>query len=163
MQLPVSPYAAINIHGAKSNRTQELISVINDLPDNIRKRLTLENDESAYSAVDLLEVSQSTKVPVVFDSHHHVFNTGELSMEEAIVATMKSWPTDIKPLQHISNTDPSLVNGSFTERRKHSNLIHYIPEEQLHHIRSGSIDIEVEAKLKNFAIEKMLQDFSLVL
>lgn len=157
-----SPLYAINIHGAKADRTKELISVINDLPDNIRKRLTLENDEMSYSAVDLMEVSRDTKVPVVFDVHHHTFNDGGLSMSEAIEMTMKSWG-DVKPLQHLSNTDPNLKDGNFCDRRKHSDMVHYVPEEQLELLKNDKVDVEAEFKLKNLAINKMLVDFCLSL
>jgi len=161
MGLSETPYAAINIHGAKANRSKELISVINDLQPNLKNRLTLENDEMSYSVVDLLEISQATGVPVVVDSHHHSFNTGELSLEEALNAGMATWPKGIKPLQHLSNTDPALTNGSFCERRKHSDWIHYVPEEQLELIKKDAVDVDAEFKLKNVAIHKMMKDFKL--
>ena len=161
MGLPLTPHAAINIHGAKANRSAELISVINDLAPNIKNRLTLENDEMSYSAVDLLEISQSTGVPVVFDSHHHTFNTGDLSLEEAMFATMATWTKGIKPLQHLSNTDPQLVNGSLMDRRKHSDWVHYIPESQLELMRKDEVDVDAEFKMKNFAIDKMKKEFSI--
>jgi UV DNA damage endonuclease len=47
---PRSPWALMNIHGGKGDRSQRLISTIRDLPDAIRLRLTLENDEYAYGA-----------------------------------------------------------------------------------------------------------------
>jgi UV DNA damage endonuclease len=161
MGLPETPCAAINIHGAKANRSKELISVINDLQPNLKNRLTLENDEMSYSVVDLLEVSQATGVPVVVDSHHHSFNTGELSLEEAMNAGIATWPKGIKPLQHLSNTDPAFTNGSFCERRKHSDWVHYVPEEQLELIRKDVVDVDAEFKLKNVAIQKMMKDFKL--
>jgi UV DNA damage endonuclease len=161
MGLPETQYSAINIHGAKANRSKELISVINDLQPNLKNRLTLENDEMSYSVVDLLEISQATGVPVVVDSHHHSFNTGELSLEEALSAGMATWSKDIKPLQHLSNTHPTLVNGSFPDRRKHSDWVYYIPEEQLDLIKKDIVDVDAEFKLKNLAINRMIKDFSL--
>jgi len=161
MGLDESPYFAINIHGGKTDRSSRLIDQIKSLPNNVRNRLTLENCETAYSVVDLLPVHLETGVPIVFDSHHHVFNDGEITMEDAHMATMETWPKNIKPLQHISNTDPSLVNGSFTDRRKHSDMIHYVPEPQLRDLRNGVIDVEVEAKLKNLAVFDMRKKFEI--
>lgn len=152
---------AINIHGGKADRSSRLIEQIKSLPDNIRKRLTLENDEMSYDVVQLLEVYQETGTPVVFDSHHFTFNTGGLTMEEAHHATAETWPSGVRPLQHISNTDPSLVNGSFSDRRKHSDMIHYVPDVQLQALRDDTIDVEVEAKLKNVSVFKMAQDFQI--
>lgn len=161
MGLDHSPKYAINIHGGKADRSSRLIEQIKSLPDNIRKRLTLENDESSYDVVQLLEVYQETGTPVVFDSHHFTFNTGDLTLEEAHAATAETWPTGVRPLQHISNTEPSLANGSFTDRRKHSDMIHYVPDVQLQALRDDVIDVEVEAKMKNFSVFKMAQDFQI--
>lgn len=163
MGLDHSPKYAINIHGGKANRSSRLVEQIKSLPDNVRKRLTLENDEMSYDVVQLLEVYQETGVPIVFDSHHFTFNTGGLTMEEAHAATMETWSNGIRPLQHISNTDPSLVNGSFSDRRKHSDMIHYVPDAQLQALRDDVIDVEVEAKLKNVSVFKMAQDFQIPL
>lgn len=163
MGLDHSPMYAINIHGGKSDRSQKLVERIKYLPHNIRSRLTLENDETAYSLVDLLEVHQQTGVPLVWDSHHHVFNDGELTMEEAMSLAVETWPKGIRPLQHISNTEPHLAAGSFTDRRKHSDMIHYVPEPQLSALRDDVIDCDVEAKQKNVAVFKMSQDFELPL
>ena len=161
MGLDHSPFYAINIHGGKSDRSSRLIDQINSLPDNVRKRLTLENDETAYNVVDLLNVYKETNIPVVFDSHHHVFNDSELTMEDAFHAAAETWPKGIKPLQHLSNTEPSLVNGNFQDRRKHSDMIHYIPDCQLEGLRNDTIDVEIEAKMKNISITQMKKQFSI--
>lgn len=159
MGLNHSPFYAINIHGGKSNRSSRLIDQIKSLPDNVRKRLTLENDESSYNVVDLLSVHKETNVPIVFDSHHHTFNDGELSMDEAFAATSETWEKGIKPLQHLSNTEPDLKNGNFMERRKHSNMIHYVPEIQLSCMRNDTVDVEIEAKMKNIAVNHLKNNF----
>jgi UV DNA damage endonuclease len=158
MGLDHSPFYAINIHGGKADRSSRLIEQIKSLPDHVRKRLTLENDENSYSVIDLLEVFKETGVPIVFDSHHHVFNDGDLDMADAHAASCETWGT-IRPLQHISNTEPSLVNASVSQRRKHSDMIHYVPAPQLQSMRDDTIDVDVEAKSKNIAVLKMAADF----
>jgi UV DNA damage endonuclease len=161
MGLDHSTKWAINIHGGKADRSSRLIDQIKSLPDNVRKRLTLENDENSYSVIDLLEVYQETGTPLVFDSHHTTFNDGNLSMDEAYQAACETWPAGVRPLQHISNTEPALINGSTTERRKHSNMIHYVPQCQLDALRNDTIDVEVEAKMKNVAVEAMAKEFEI--
>jgi UV DNA damage endonuclease len=161
MGLDHSPKWAINIHGGKGDRSSRLIEQIKSLPDNVRKRLTLENDENSYSVIDLLSVHQETGVPIVFDSHHHVFNDDDLTMSEAFDAACQTWTGGVRPLQHISNTEPSLVNGSLLDRRKHSDMIHYVPDPQLKALRDDTVDVEVEAKQKNLAVTKMATDFGI--
>lgn len=158
MHLPATPYAAINIHGGKSDRLAQLIQVVRNLPDNVRSRLTFENDESAYSLVDLLQVHAATSVPVVWDSHHHTFNDANLSLDDAFGLAVYTWKnTGVKPLQHLSNTTPGLENGSFTDRRKHSDYIHYIPDCQRDGVVRDVVDIDVEAKMKNLAVGKLVK------
>lgn len=159
MGFPRSPQYAINIHGGKSARSRSLISVIKSLPDSVRLRMTLENDELSYSVVDLLNVHIETGVPIVFDSHHHVFNDGCLTMQEAFDACCQTFPTGVKPLQHISNTEKGNENLSFSQRRKHSDFIHYVPDCQLSALRDDIVDVEVEAKMKNLAVYDMSKTF----
>jgi UV DNA damage endonuclease len=83
MGLDESPYYSINIHGGVRDK-KILCSSINELPDNIRKRLTLENDELSYNVKDLFEIYKSTNIPICFDSHHHPFNDASLSGEDAM-------------------------------------------------------------------------------
>jgi len=161
MGLEQSPKYAINIHGGKSDRSSRLIEQIKSLPNSVKKRLTLENDESAYSVIDLLTIHKETEVPIVWDSHHHTFNDGYITPEEAFEVTTETWPKDIKPLQHLSNTEPSLIHGSFSERRKHSDMIHYVPDVQLSALRENRVDVEVEAKLKNIAVFEMIKRFDI--
>lgn len=162
MGQPETSHAAINIHGAKAGRGRELAAVINDLPSNIKSRLTLENDEMSYAVGDLLEVHSLTGVPVVLDTHHHSFNDGGLDLSQAMQLTMKTWG-DVKPLQHLSNTDPLHTNGSFSDRRKHSDSVHYIPEEQLEAMRRDEVDVDFEFKLKNLAIDAACRSFGITL
>lgn len=156
-----SPHYAINIHAGVGGRISNLIDTIKTLSHGIRSRLTLENCESVGNVEELVAVSQSTGVPVVFDSHHHVFNPGSLTMQQAFDAAARTWPSYIKPLQHVANTEPGLENSSFSQRRKHSNYINYIPECQLEALKANTIDVEVEAKLKNLSLIALQNKFGL--
>jgi len=163
MGLEHSPKYAINIHGGKKDRESQLIEQIKSLPDNVRKRLTLENDETCYSVIDLLPVFKETGVPIVLDSHHASFNDGCLTLEEAFEVTKETWPSNVKPLQHISNTSPENINANFQLRRKHSNMIHYVPPVQLKALQEDLIDAEIEAKFKNVAVFSMAKTFNIPL
>jgi UV DNA damage endonuclease len=152
MGLPSNTYYPINIHGGTKGNSNVLIDTINSLPINVKNRLTLENDEFCYSTLDLYEVYQKTNVPIVFDSHHYEFNNSK-SLEEELNIAISTW--EQKPMTHLSN---SIVNSvTVKERRKHSDYVMYIPEEQLK--LQDQIDIDFEFKMKNLAIEKALLDF----
>lgn len=53
LQLDRSAFYAINIHGGAGNQIKTLINSIKKLPDNIKNRLTLENDELSYNVKEL--------------------------------------------------------------------------------------------------------------
>lgn len=161
MGLPLSPYAAINIHGGKADRSDSIVRIYRSLPDNVRSRLTLENDEKCYNVPQLLDIHDRCGVPVVFDSHHFTFNTGNMSFAMAFDDTRSTWG-NIKPLQHISNTEPGFEDAAFNQKRAHSQYIHYIPDMQLEAIRDNTVDVDVEAKHKNLAIFAMRDKFDII-
>ncbi|QLE55421.1 UV DNA damage repair endonuclease UvsE [Nostoc sp. TCL26-01] len=144
--LPRSPWSLMNIHGGKSQRSQQLISVISDLPAAIRNRLTLENDEYAYSAEEIFTVCQQANIPMVFDAHHHICHENLDSYDHPSVAAMfhaaqTTWEKPEWQLVHISNGEQAFND------RKHSNLITDMPS-----VYYQAPWIEVEAKQKEVAI-----------
>jgi|GEM_PF-1947222 len=161
MGLPQTPHAAINIHGGKRDRIDRLISSIKDLPWGVRSRLTLENDESAYGVLDLLRVADATGVPICWDSHHWTFRTSDLSIDEAYRISCDTWTDGVRPLQHVSNSPPGPEGRSFMELRKHSQYLEFIPEPQLQGVRDGTLDLEVEAKMKNLAVAAIRKKYGL--
>lgn len=150
---PRSAWALLEIHGGKSKRAEALIDVIGQLPDPIRSRLALENDESAYSAAEILAVCKAAGVPMVFDAHHHIVKEKLDSYEhpsvaEMVLAARETWPDPAWQLVHISN------GREHFQDRRHSDLIEIMPESY----RSVPW-IEVEAKQKEIAIAKLREEW----
>jgi UV DNA damage endonuclease len=162
MELDESPYYSINIHGGTRGNSSILIDSINSLPFNVKSRLTLENDERSYNVKDLYAVFEKTTIPIVFDSHHHLFNDANLESEDGFLLAKSTWGS-IKPLTHLSNTSPGLENANFSMKRKHSEYVHYIPEWQLLASNNDSIDVDFEFKMKNLAIFDAVEKFKIKL
>jgi UV DNA damage endonuclease len=146
---PRSPWAALEIHGGKGKRAAQLVAQIADLPEVIRLRLVLENDEYIYSAEEILAICQAAAVPMVFDAHHHVVYEKLTSYADPSIAryvreARTTWPVPEWQMVHISNG-----LESFTDRR-HSDLIETLPD-AYRHVRW----IEVEAKHKELAIRRL--------
>lgn len=85
---PRSPWALMNIHGGKGDRSERLIQVIRDLPEGVRSRLTLENDEYTYNATEILQICREAGISMVFDAHHHVIHEDLDTYEDPSVAAM---------------------------------------------------------------------------
>jgi UV DNA damage endonuclease len=160
MGLSQTPYNAINIHGGKANRSERLLESVQALPYNVKSRLTFENDEKCYNVKKLLQIYEKSGIPIVFDSHHFTFGSDDYDFDTAYKSTLDTW-NGVKPLQHLSNTEPGKENGSFNERRSHSNFIHSIGGAQLNALRDNTIDVDLEAKMKNLALIKMRNDFNI--
>jgi len=115
--------------------------------------LTVENDDRAnlYSVKDLYEgVYKVIGIPIVFDYHHHYFNTGDLTEQEALALAHDSWPTDVVPVFHYSESKV-IEQGGDKMTPAHSDYI------------SGSIDtygysfdLVFEAKRKDQAVDSFL-------
>jgi UV DNA damage endonuclease len=149
LQQPRSPWALLEIHGGKSNRSDQLVAVIATLPDAIRSRLGLENDEYSYSAADIFDICQRSGLPMVLDAHHHIVHEKLDSYDDPSVAEMlararTTWADPAHQLVHISNG-----RESFNDRQ-HADLIDTMPASY-----REAPWIEVEAKSKEEAIAKL--------
>jgi UV DNA damage endonuclease len=160
MGLSLTPYNKINIHmgaayGDKVNSAKTFIKNFKTLPDDIKKRLTIENDDKAvmYSTQDLYNlIYQEIGIPIVFDYHHHKFCTGGLSEEEAIKLASTTWG-DHKPITHYSESK-ALNEGLKVKMQAHSDYF-------LNKIETYGMDMDImcECKAKELAVIKYKNDF----
>ena len=73
------------------------------LPDHVRARLVLENDDVSWGVPDILAIHAETGIPLVFDIlHHRVNNPGDLGEIEACRACLATWPAGVVPKIHFS-------------------------------------------------------------
>jgi UV DNA damage endonuclease len=154
MGLSKTSYNNINIHcngvyGDKQSAMDRLITNFKRLSPSVRKRLTLENDDKAsmYSVKDLMYIHKHTKIPIVFDYHHHQFCTGGLSEEEALKLAATTWPDGITQEVHYSESKALHENNPKEKPQAHSLYINSLPNTY-----GLDVDIMVEAKGKELAI-----------
>ncbi len=151
----------INIHGGgvygdKSSALLRLLDQVSALPEPIRTRLTLENDDISYTVKDLLPVCEKLSIPLVYDVHHHRCNPDDLTIAEATEASVQSWhKLGREPHFHVS----SPKYGWQGKPRPHADYIDSsdFPAEWMH------IDatIDVEAKAKELAVLKLQEELAL--
>lgn len=154
MGLSRTPYNKINIHvgatyGDKYSAAETWCKNFKRLSEGVRSRLTIENDDKAsmYAVTDLYDlIYQKVGIPIVFDYHHHTFNDGGLSAEEALKLAMSTWK-DITPVVHYSESKSLHENDTTINPRAHSVLVsNYIDTFGL------DVDIMIEAKGKELAL-----------
>lgn len=154
MGLSKTPYNKINIHcngvyGDKKAAMDRFCKNFEGLSESVKSRLTVENDDkpAMYSVKDLMYIHERIGIPIVFDYHHHKFCTGGLSEQEALELALSTWPKDIKPIVHYSESKALHENNSKIKPQAHSDLINKLPN-----LYGNDVDIMVEAKGKELAI-----------
>lgn len=150
----------INIHcngvyGDKIKAMDRFCTNFEKLPQGVQNRLTVENDDKAsmYSVSDLMYIHERIGIPIVFDYHHHKFNTGGLTEKEALELAMSTWGENIVPVVHYSES--KTVEDEKSKPQAHSSYIYNKIDNYGH-----TLDIEVEAKAKELTILKYRRDFT---
>ena len=118
------------------------------------KRLTVENDDrdTLYNVIDLYNgVYKKIKIPIVFDYHHHKFNTGGISEEEALNIAISTW-NKITPVVHYSESRNLEKNDKKIKPQAHSDFIY-----NKINTYNYKLDIMIEAKKKELAILDYLE------
>jgi UV DNA damage endonuclease len=157
--LPVSPYSKINIHvgGAYGNKQDALKRWVDNfqlLDENTKKRLTIENDDkpNMFTVKDLLYIHENTKIPIVFDYHHHNCHNDGMSVEDALKLAVATWPSDITPAVHVSEP-----RDEQNFRAHHD----YIQNEV--NTYGYDLDLMFEAKAKELSVLEYRKKFGLLL
>ena len=159
MGLSRTHYNKINIHcngvyGDKQSAMDRFCKNFERLPDSVKSRLTVENDDKAsmYSVKDLMYIHGRIGIPIVFDYHHHKFCTGDLSEQQALELAMSTWPDGIVPVVHYSESKAEHQLDETIRPQAHSDLINKLPDTY-----GNIVDIMVEAKHKELAIREFMK------
>ena len=148
-----TPYNKLNIHcngvyGDKISAMDRFCKNFERLPESVRTRLTVENDDkgSMYSVKDLMYIHERIGIPIVFDYHHHKFCTGGLTEEEALRLAVSTWG-DIKPVVHYSESKSLHENNDKIKPQAHSDYISSLPNTY-----GLDVDVMLEVKAKELAL-----------
>jgi UV DNA damage endonuclease len=148
----------INIHGGgvygdKQAALKRLGETVMELPDAVRMRLTLENDDVSYTVRDLLPVCEQLTIPLVYDVHHHRCNPDGLTAEAATALAGDTWrAVGREQYCHISSPKSGWGNGN---PKPHAD---YIDPADLPECWLGrEMTVDVEAKAKELAVVQLLE------
>ncbi len=144
------------VYGDKAVAMDRFVSTTATLPDFVRARLVIENDERSYNLADALAVSARTGLPVVFDNLHHMANSSPQPLPELVREVFATWRAgDGPPKVHFSSQAQGERPG------KHAVMVD--PAEWAEWIRiwqaSGrDFDVMLEAKGKDEALRAVTSD-----
>lgn len=130
------------------------------LPEGIKKRLVLENDDVAWSVHDLLPICEELNIPMVLDYHHHniIFDPsireGTKDIMDFYDRIRKTWERKgITQKMHYS--EPTSAAVTPRDRRKHSARVRTLPP------CAQDMDLMIEAKDKEQAVFELMRTFKL--
>lgn len=102
------------IYGDKPAAIDAFVARYAALPEIVRRRLVIENDERQYTLSDNLTIHERTGIPVLLDVfHHRLLNSGE-SLDAAIDGFMPTWDDHGLPMMDYSTQDPEKQTGAHT-------------------------------------------------
>lgn len=131
------------------------------LPQGVKNRLVLENDDVVWCVHELLPLCEELNIPFVLDYHHHNIIFDETQIREGTKDIMDLYPRILKtwikkgitPKMHYSESCPDAITR--TKRRKHSPRVMTLPP------CPDTMDLMIEAKDKEQAVFELMRTFKL--
>ncbi len=146
------------VYGDKSLALKRFSQVFNGLSENVRNRLTLENDDVSYTVADLLPVCEKLSIPLVYDVHHHRCNPDGLSVEEATSLAGATWQR-LGREQYCHLSSPREGWGG-SAPKPHADYID--PADVPICWRERIMTVDIEAKAKELAVVRLMNDLGTV-
>ncbi|MEN6392122.1 MAG: UV DNA damage repair endonuclease UvsE [Syntrophomonas sp.] len=144
------------LYGNKARAKQRFIEQCRDMDPGLKRRLVIENDDRLFTAADVLELSQQTCIPMVFDYLHHLANpSGPIQAAEWLVRARGTWkPHDGDYKVHYSEQDPQKKKGSHAQSIDIEKLRLFLAE-----LPDYRVNIMLEGKDKNLSVERVMAAF----
>lgn len=147
----------LHIGGAYGNK-EDSMKRFNEnyklLPDNVKKRLVIENDDRVYNVEEVLETGHKSNIPVVFDNLHHLINPPGDNADETywIEECRKTWKReDGNQKIHYSEQAGNRRTGSHSDSISINRFMRFVEK-----IGRDDIDIMLEVKDKNLSCIKCI-------
>jgi UV DNA damage endonuclease len=152
----------INIHaggvyGDKKLALERFCQVFADLPEAVRTRLTLENDDQSYTVHDLLPTCAKLSIPLVYDVHHHRCNPDGLSIEEATLLAGETW--QMAGREQYCHLSSPRAGWRGSDQRPHADYIDVTDVPVCWLGRTMTVDIE--AKAKEMAVVQLMAELGM--
>ncbi|MDQ2841673.1 MAG: UV DNA damage repair endonuclease UvsE [Acidobacteriota bacterium] len=92
------------VYGDVASGIERWCETWDSLPERVRARFVLENDDLRYSAANVLAIHERTGVRLVFDLQHFwCLNPEQLPLKPTLERFLRTWPAAIRPKIHISS------------------------------------------------------------
>lgn len=147
------------VYGRKQDSMCRFCDQFVRLPNRIRNRIIIENDDRSYNTYDVLELSQKLHIPMVLDVHHHYCLCGGISdLGGLLPEIFDTWKGEyFPPKVHFSSP------RSIKDFRSHADFIDFggfIGFMKIAANNHTDFDIMLEAKHKDAALLKLSDELA---
>lgn len=153
-----NPLLVLHIGSKEFGKEKSLTRFINtyqELPEEIKQVIAIENDDKSFNIEDCIELSEKISIPVILDYHHHQCNPSTHTLEELLPKIISTWHTT--PKVHFSS--PKCKRKK--EYRSHHDYIdveEFIKFLKILKQQNIDIDIMLEAKKKDEALFRLVRE-----
>tara|TARA_Y100000816_G_scaffold105714_1_gene73647 strand:+ start:34 stop:753 length:720 start_codon:yes stop_codon:yes gene_type:complete len=134
-------------YGDKKHALERFVENFKKMPENVKRRLVLENDERVYSSRDLLPICEALDIPLVLDFHHYNIYPDGQPVENILMRALNIWDfRGITPKFHLSDQKPGARTGA------HADYVEEIPPILFETAKETPLDIMIEAKHKENSV-----------
>lgn len=160
MEIATEPVMVFHLGGGYGN----LVRSIDQLKANFRslspeyqEKIVLENDDTTFTAFQVLELCEELKVPMVLDIHHHWCNNNGEDVLKLLPRIMDTWSDRKRPPKiHLSSPkspDQSKAHADYIDTERVLPFLRRLTS-------LGDVDIMVEAKQKDKALLRFRKEAS---
>jgi UV DNA damage endonuclease len=161
--------------GGLESGVERFLESVGSLSERARARVVIENDDRCYALADVLEISERTALPVVWDVlHHHCHDPAGIPDREALELALATWPAGVVPKIHYSTPKTATAErvrrkGRRVERslvlpqlRAHADMVDSTAFEQFMGVTASGLEFDVmlEAKAKDVALLRLREQLA---
>jgi len=106
LALPAESVVVVHVGGSYGDpaaASERFLRRYESLPEAVRARLALENDDRLFGHADVARIHDACGIPLVLDVLHHcVWNPQGVALQEALARSLASWPAGVTPKIHFA-------------------------------------------------------------
>lgn len=146
-------------YGQKEKAIERFLERMNtEVSDRVRNRLTLENDDKTYTALETLQVCEKLEIPMVLDIHHQLVNHQGEKLGEIWPRVARLWEgTGLPPKIHASSPKSESDPRGHADYVKTKDLLPFFKAVHDTTPELDEIHVMLEAKKKDRALFRLME------
>ena len=139
--------------GGKKISIKRFIDNFNNLDENLKSLIILENDDKKFNIRNVLKICELLNIPMVLDYHHYKINKNNEKIEDYIQRIFNTWKE--VPKIHFSSPKDKKNKRSHNDYIDSDSFIDFIEKIKF---TNRDFDVMIEAKKKDEALFKLIRE-----